>query len=109
MPTLKKKGAPGLWLKRSAERFKPVHIILKHTHALQIIDDHQMMWLQAFDDEERERVRVRCRKQLGLACVNTVGFEVAIYGVLDVMSNPAVGGAVLLLGAIIVYFTDKGL
>ena len=110
MPTTKtsKKGAPGQWLKRSAGRNRVVRVILTHAHVLQIIDDHQLMWLEAVDDEERELVRARCRNQLFLAGVNLAGFEVAVHGTVDLMFNPMFGGALLLLGAVIVYFTDRG-
>jgi len=103
-----KKGAPAQWLKRSADRNLVARIILKHAHAIQIIDDHQLMWLEAVDDEERERIRARCRTQLVLAGAHAVGFDVAVHGTVAMMFNPMFGGALLLLGAVIVYFTDRG-
>ncbi len=107
MTTKKTKGAPGTWLKLSAERYRAVHIILKHAHVLQIIDDHQLMWHEAAGDTEREYVRARLRRQLMLAGTNVIGFEVASHGAWAFFSNPMLGGALLVLGSAIVYLTDR--
>lgn len=53
-------------------------------------------------------INVRSRTQLLLAGANAAGFEVAVHGTVDLMFNPMFGGALLLLGAVIVYFTDRG-
>lgn len=104
----KKKGAPGQSLKRFAERSTFARIILNHAHALQIVDDHQLMWYEATDEEERECIRARCRKQLQLAGVHVLGIDMATHGAVAMMFDPMVGGAVLLLGAVIAYFTERG-
>ena len=102
------KGAPGQWLKRSAERSTVARIILNHAHALQIIDDHQLLWWEAEDEEERERIRARCRKQLLLSGGHAVGFDMAVHGTVAMMFDPMIGGAVFLLGAVITYITRRG-
>src|SRR6516164_6910905 len=102
------KGAPGQWLKRSADRTKVARIVLNHAHILQIVDDHQLMYYEAIDDDEREQVRARCRTQVWLAGAHAIGFDVAVHGAVGMMFDPMLGGAVLLLGAIIAFFTDRG-
>lgn len=95
-------------LKRFAKRNRAVRLILSHAHALQIVDDHHVMWAEAADDAERESIRARCYHQLWLAAGHAVGFEVAAHGVVAFFFNPMMGGALLVLGAAIIYFTDRG-
>ena len=85
-----------------------VRVIATHMHLLQITEDHQLMWAEAADDAERESVHRRYQKQLVLAGANAVGFELAMHGTLGFITNPMTGGALLVLGAVIVYFTDRG-
>jgi hypothetical protein len=73
---------------------------------LQIIDDHQEMWLNASSDEERDRVAARLRKQLAYAGVNFFGLEVTIHGAIALAADPLQGGFLMVAGVVLMYLTS---
>lgn len=95
-------GLPGSRVQKLASRNAVCRTILSHAHVLQIIEDHQAMWLSAGDAEERERIERRLRKQLALAGVNFVAFETAMHGAaVSMLGDPLIGGSLILVGAVV--------
>jgi len=102
----KESQLPGNRLKKLARRSRIAKTILSHAHMLQIIDDHQAMWLVASSDEERLRIKHRLNQQLARATVNFTGLEVTIHGATVVVFDPLNGGSLILLGVALMYFTS---
>jgi hypothetical protein len=99
---------PGTRLKNLAERNRVFRIALSHVHLLEIIDDHQHMWLEASNEAERHDVEARYRRQASLAVGHAVGIEVALAGGLDLVLHPVFGFGLLVVGAIIAHLTFRG-
>lgn len=84
-----------------------MHSFLGHMHVLQIIDDHQAMWLEALTDNERSEIRARLYKQLGFAGLNFVGLEVSIHGaVAAIATDPLHGASLILIGFALMWATN---
>lgn len=96
---------PGNRLKKLAERNTVCRSILTHTHVLQIIDDHQAMWLLAETIAEKRRIERRLRKQLALAGVSFGGFELFVHGAVFSPVDPYTGGGLILMGLLVMYLT----
>lgn len=97
---------PGDRIKKLAAQNPVLRSVLSHAHVLQIIDDHQDMWLATQDEAERSRVRKRLHKQLALAGVNFAGMEVTVHGaVLSIAGDPLHGGSLVVLGIALIYLT----
>lgn len=103
---VKESQLPGNRLKNLARRSRVAGTVLSHTHMLQIIDDHQAMWLAAEGDEERRRIRQRLNRQLARATMNFSGLEVTIHGATIAITDPLSGGSLVLLGIALMYFTS---
>jgi hypothetical protein len=100
---------PGKLFKQLARRSWLCDCILSHTHVLQIVDDHQAMWLTADTPSAKKGVEKRLRKQLSLAMANVAGFETFVHGcMLTVVGDPLPGGLLLLAGLLIMRVTGKG-
>ena len=97
---------PGNRIKKLAAQNRVLRSVLSHAHVLQIIDDHQDMWLATEDEELRRQIQVRLRKQLALAGVNFAGLEVTVHGlVLSIAGDPLHGGSLVILGIALIYAT----
>ncbi|WP_288254541.1 hypothetical protein [uncultured Hydrogenophaga sp.] len=92
-------------MKKLAGRNTICKSILTHTHVLQIIDDHQYMWLMAETDAEKRSIKRRLRKQLALAGVSFGGFEMFIHGAVLAPADPQLGAGLLLVGVLVMYLT----
>lgn len=102
-------GPPGNRLKKLAKRSRALAAVLSHTHVLQVIDDHQDMWFSAESDAERHRIELRLRRQIALALVDVVGFEIAVHGVVAATFNdPLYGASLIMAGAAVMYLSGKG-
>lgn len=105
---MRQRRLPGSWVKKLALRSHVVASILKQTDVLQIVEDHQAMWLSANSDAERARILMRFRRQLALAAANFTGFETTIHGAVLTLSDPLNGGALILAGVILMWVAGKG-
>lgn len=94
---------PGNRLKKLAGRNTIFRSILSHAHVLQIIDDHQLMWLMAETEAEKHRIKRRLRKQLALAGVSFGGFELFIHGAVLAPADFHLGSGLVLLGLLVMY------
>lgn len=84
-------------------------VVLTHSFVLQIVDDHQAMWFDAATAAERRQIEARLRRQIRLALVNFVGFEIFVHGaVVTVLSDPLQGGLVILAGLLLMHATGGG-
>lgn len=89
-----------------AEQNRVVRSFLEHTHVLQIIDDHQLLWLATDEEAQRRRVVRRLHRQLARAGVNFAGLEVTVHGaVLAIAGDPLHGGSLVILGIALMYAT----
>ena len=101
---------PGDRIKQLAKRNGVCASVLRHTHVLQIVDDHQAMWLEARSATERLHVELRLRRQLRLAMVNFIGFETVVHGLVTAVAfDPLSGGFLVVAGALIMHITGRGL
>lgn len=99
---------PGEGLSSAITRFKAAQVVAEHIGIPQIIDDHQLMWLEANSDSERAGVHRRFRRQLVRGMVSFGGFEVAVHGVVSTaVGQFLVGSSLILVGAMIVYLTKR--
>ena len=102
-------GPPGNRMKKLARRNRAVATVMSNLHILQIIDDHQAMWFSADSDAEKRRIELRLRRQIALALVNFVGFEIAVHGVVTAtIGDPLSGGSLLLIGIAILHAIGRG-
>jgi len=93
-------------LRRAAQNNRVVRSVLTHTHVLQIIDDHLLMAVDAGDDLALLcLIARRLRRELARACVNLAGVEIAVHGAVGLAADPSHGAMLLILGAIITYFS----
>lgn len=98
---------PFQWVKNVARRSRALRSVLDHMHVLQIIDDHQAMWLEALDAEERRDVERRLQMQLSLAFVNFAGLEITVHGAIEaIMVDPFYGGLLFVAGVAVIYATS---
>ncbi len=99
---------PGIQLRRICDNNKVARVLATKLHLLSITDDHQQMWADAPNDAEREAVCARYRRQVALALVNEAAFAAALHGAGITFVNPMTGGALLVLGSVVMYYTTHG-
>lgn len=103
---LHQRRLPGDRIKKLAARNRVLRSVLSHANVLQIVDDHQDMWLATEDEAQRRQIQLRLRKQLALAGVNFAGLEVTVHGVvLSIAGDPLHGGSLVILGIGLMYAT----
>ena len=101
-PKPSQQGLPGNWVQKLARSSIVLRTILSHSNMLQIVEDHQYLWLTATQPAERKLIVRRLCKQLALATVNFAGLETAIHGtVIAVLGDPLHGGVLIVCGALV--------
>jgi hypothetical protein len=75
----------------------------------QIIEDHQLMWLECKTAAERRAVCTRLHRQIARAVGSKLAIETGVHGVLVLVSGDLVKGSLLFMGAALVaYLLRKG-
>lgn len=100
------RGLPGNRLKQLANHRPLLGAIFEHLHVLDIVEDHQLMWLSTDDSAERRRVEVRFRQQIALAFAHEAGWTMTIHGAFAAATGAlTVGFSLGVVGAAMFYFT----
>lgn len=108
-PPSSQHGLPCSRIKDLASRNRTLRSILEHMHVLQIIDDHQAIWLEASDESERREIEKRLRVQLFYAFTNFFGMEVTVHGLVAIIATePLYGGSLVIVGLGIMYLSTMG-
>jgi hypothetical protein len=62
------------------------------------------MWFEAKSEAERRTIKLRMQKQIARAMVNFAGFETTVHGSIAALAgDPLFGGALLILGLIVMH------
>lgn len=96
-------GLPFNGIKNIAHRYRAIGALLAHTHVLEIIEDHQIMWAEAPDKLAKNAVVKRLRLQLSYYCGGWVGFETFLHGTFTLTGAPLFGASLMVVGMALVW------
>lgn len=96
-------GLPFNGIKNIAHRYRAIGAFLAHTHVLDIIEDHQVMWAEAPDKPAKDAVVKRLRRQLSYYFGGWIGFETFIHGLLALPATPLSGASLMVVGIAFVW------
>jgi hypothetical protein len=97
------KTPPGEKLRNFIEGSQVAKEVDEHIGLSRVIDDHQILWSEARSKEEKIKAHKRFKKQAGRTLVSFWGFEIAVHGLISVVSgNFLIGGSMVIFWAILI-------
>ncbi|MDY0744600.1 hypothetical protein SNE35_08785 [Paucibacter sp. R3-3] len=102
-PQESQSGLPFDSIKVIAKKNRAVAAFLAHTHVLEIIEDHQVMWVEAPNEAAQTAVVKRLRRQLSYYCGGWIGFETFVHGTVALPATPIFGASLMVIGLTLIW------